>query len=502
MAKLDDLEFRITASTDLLRSELARGANAVQNFSDKSSRHMSEFTGRLTTLSDTVRGLRSAFALLGVGVGLSSFSSWIEGALKTANLTGEQAQVVADATREFQQFKKATDELAVAMAVRLAPSLATAAESWRKFLFPTAGEKADARIAGIEAQISALNKLSRNNLPSFQTPKGGPLGGLFGWLFGSTDTANTTERVNAVIEQIKKLEEERANLIAKTPKESPFAINRQDELALEESLASFANHAADVQQKTESMLDEVVAGSANKRAEIIENDRKFLDNWIAELNTAPQKLSSSLDAFIAEAQRADQVRLANRTDKEVLTDNVAEAKRLMDEGLLSAKDYNAVMDQAKKNAKAFTDSFVAAFESRGIQALLDGDLRGAVRGLAKDFGELVIKLAILKPLAESISGWLTTSGNIFSNVFGGARAGGGPVSAGVPYLVGERGPEMFVPASSGNIVPNGAGGGVHITQVFQVAAIEPTLETQLGMMTRLAAEAARDSVLQSMKGVR
>lgn len=35
-----------------------------------------------------------------------------------------------------------------------------------------------------------------------------------------------------------------------------------------------------------------------------------------------------------------------------------------------------------------------------------------------------------------------------------ARAEGGPVTAGQPYLVGERGPEVFVPGASGTIVPN------------------------------------------------
>lgn len=38
----------------------------------------------------------------------------------------------------------------------------------------------------------------------------------------------------------------------------------------------------------------------------------------------------------------------------------------------------------------------------------------------------------------------------------GARAEGGPVSGGMPYLVGEEGPEIFVPTGSGMIVPNGA----------------------------------------------
>ena len=35
------------------------------------------------------------------------------------------------------------------------------------------------------------------------------------------------------------------------------------------------------------------------------------------------------------------------------------------------------------------------------------------------------------------------------------RAAGGPVRAGKPYTVGERGPETFVPATSGMIIPNG-----------------------------------------------
>ena len=38
--------------------------------------------------------------------------------------------------------------------------------------------------------------------------------------------------------------------------------------------------------------------------------------------------------------------------------------------------------------------------------------------------------------------------------FGGARAGGGPVGKNNSYLVGERGPELFVPNSAGTVVSN------------------------------------------------
>ena len=60
-------------------------------------------------------------------------------------------------------------------------------------------------------------------------------------------------------------------------------------------------------------------------------------------------------------------------------------------------------------------------------------------------------------------------------VFGGARANGGPVSAGKAYLVGERGPELFVPRASGYINPNKAGSGAGNNSEQQVRVmVEPS----------------------------
>jgi tape measure domain-containing protein len=46
--------------------------------------------------------------------------------------------------------------------------------------------------------------------------------------------------------------------------------------------------------------------------------------------------------------------------------------------------------------------------------------------------------------------------------FGGARMAGGPVMGGAAYLVGEGGPEFFVPKQPGTIIPNGGFGGATI----------------------------------------
>lgn len=51
------------------------------------------------------------------------------------------------------------------------------------------------------------------------------------------------------------------------------------------------------------------------------------------------------------------------------------------------------------------------------------------------------------------SGFIGAAGSILSSMFGGFRANGGPVEAGQAYVVGEKRPEMFIPETSGTILP-------------------------------------------------
>lgn len=67
----------------------------------------------------------------------------------------------------------------------------------------------------------------------------------------------------------------------------------------------------------------------------------------------------------------------------------------------------------------------------------------------------------LKQFASKAAGlakWITPGGAAteIARRISAKRAAGGPVNAGRSYLVGERGPELFVPRASGNIMPNSA----------------------------------------------
>lgn len=69
------------------------------------------------------------------------------------------------------------------------------------------------------------------------------------------------------------------------------------------------------------------------------------------------------------------------------------------------------------------------------------------------------------PIVSGISG-------VIDRIFGGGRATGGAVTQGTAYMVGERGPELFVPNTSGSIVPNNALGGNTIN-ISVTGAIDP-----------------------------
>lgn len=88
---------------------------------------------------------------------------------------------------------------------------------------------------------------------------------------------------------------------------------------------------------------------------------------------------------------------------------------------------------------------------------------------------------------RTLIGGRMDDGGVTDFLFGGFRAGGGPVSGGTPYVVGERGPELFVPGMSGSIVPNHAlgGGGItlNVTVTNPVASGEQ-LANELAAYTR------------------
>lgn len=129
----------------------------------------------------------------------------------------------------------------------------------------------------------------------------------------------------------------------------------------------------------------------------------------------------------------------------------------------------AAQDRLDAANKRLQQSFSFAFENRAIQAITSGKIGDALKGLIKDFGLMILRLAVLQPLAASLFGGL----KLPTFNFGGGKAAGGPVDAGRTFIVGERGPELFTPSQSGTIIPNGGG------QVVNIGPINNSFPTNL-----------------------
>jgi hypothetical protein len=110
-------------------------------------------------------------------------------------------------------------------------------------------------------------------------------------------------------------------------------------------------------------------------------------------------------------------------------------------------------------------------------------LSDVLKNLALDLMRLIFRNVITAPLASSI-------GN-FINAGLGFLAEGGPAKAGSPYIVGEKGPELFVPGSSGTVIPNdrmgqmgSAAGGPTINISYNIqsgvsrAELQPILDNE------------------------
>ena len=131
-------------------------------------------------------------------------------------------------------------------------------------------------------------------------------------------------------------------------------------------------------------------------------------------------------------------------------------------------------------AEAFNQAFAAGIQGgfeaigEGLGNVLSGKNFGQgilqiFSGFLQAIGQALIKFGIVKEGLDKILGpggiaipgaaaiglgvLAIASAQLVKN-FGGAREKGGPVSGNKTYLVGERGPELFVPSVGGTIVPN------------------------------------------------
>ena len=263
-----------------------------------------------------------------------------------------------------------------------------------------------------------------------------------------------------------------------------------------------------------SQLGKGEGGRRGRRAEVdpikaMENDWKFRQKMMEIEKQRAKEAADAAQKFAAEIKRANE---STRTEMEKTVASFELFKKdidfLLKQGIISpdvattrlreqldeilpevdvtgkreiVPGFKEATSQMQEFAKAaaqniqssFADFLFDPFEN-GLRGMLSGFLNVIRRMVAEIAAQQILK-AIFLPFASG-SGFFA---NFAKSITG--KAMGGSVSANTPYIVGERGPELFVPGTSGGIVPNnklGMGGGVTVAPVYNIDARGATADLQ------------------------
>ena len=195
---------------------------------------------------------------------------------------------------------------------------------------------------------------------------------------------------------------------------------------------------------------------------------RTVDRYGEALDQQAQRLREQLDPNVAYAAELERIGELYRTNR------------------ISVEEYAAADEAARNRIFRQTERVDDAtrqlgftFQSAFEDAIVKGDkLRNVLAGIAQDVARIIIRQTVTTPLAGLVTGGI-------GSLFGGTPAysapspvdlglpgfaDGGPVSGGRPIVVGEEGPEVFVPHSAGQIIPNGESmGGTVVHQTINIS---------------------------------
>lgn len=187
-------------------------------------------------------------------------------------------------------------------------------------------------------------------------------------------------------------------------------------------------------------------------------------------------------------------------EMQVIVDHLQDLQDELDETATFSSEMQTAIISA---SQAFTSDFV--------QSLMDGEnaldsFKNFAKNIVNQIITIFLQMAVVNEILNSVFN-LTGTNNALPT-FRNTKASGGRVQAGNPYLVGERGMEMFVPDTSGTIMNNmntkNAMGGAPIIvnqSVNFATGVVPTVRAEVVKMMPQIADVTKGAVAEAaMRG--
>lgn len=179
-------------------------------------------------------------------------------------------------------------------------------------------------------------------------------------------------------------------------------------------------------------------------------------------------------------------------------------------------------DAARDTFSQLQDIGVASMQNLedALLGVVNGTMsaKDAFRSMALSIVNDLIRMQIRQSITGPLSGLLGSAmGGLFGGAGGGTASGsllysppgravGGSVSRNTPYMVGEKGPELFVPGASGTIVRNenlqaqGGGQTTIVNQTIQIeTGVSQTVRSEIMSLLPQIKEQTKAAVLDSRR---
>ena len=430
-------------------SQVASGGSAVTAFVQQGSQLLSMF------------GMFGAIA--GAGLAIAGVAYQM---LSAKDAAKETRDAFDDLNDEIERLNKATAERTA----------------------PTARLSAGLEAARLREEIFKLQSATQ-----IQTGSGGMMGDLgVGLEASAVGAARAAERVKELEKQLEALTKaENANRIAVMLSDDAYnytlgtgellVAQRKEQEKAEKDAADAAVRAAEQRAREAERFNEAAERS-------MQQIRAEQDRYNQSLDQQAQRLREQIDPHIALRRELEQIEELYRTGR-ISADEWAKASEMA----------RTRMDQTARKSDDIARELGFTFQLAFEDAIVRGEkLRGVLAGIGQDIARLILRQTVTTPFVNMASGALKSAGSWFSGLFGAGTmsapnapwlglpgfADGGPVSGGRPIVVGEEGPEVFVPHSAGQIIPNGESmGGTVVHQTINISVgVAQTVRAELAAL--------------------
>ena len=178
---------------------------------------------------------------------------------------------------------------------------------------------------------------------------------------------------------------------------------------------------------------------------------------MADITERQLALESQLGRELGEDELnklAYEIQLRNEINDQIKEKQDTERQAVQDR-LKAERAAQAEIDEALGRQKQFADDVAATMTSAFADAVIEGEkLSDIFDSLLKDLAQMVIRMAVLRPLSNSIAGFIP------------AFASGTTSAPGGMALVGEQGPEIVNLPKGSQVIPNNKIGGGTVVNVI------------------------------------